>query len=444
MRLSRPGWLRFLTFLDRWLLAAGAVILAILIFTSARANISHDSVDYYAILQWLTPANEEPIVHNLHFAEQRSPGYSLTAFLIYGLLTAVVEPFVSTQKIVDSSAGVRDVGHPPPHPPWPRGPERMMTPARPLLLKDVPFKDFYLPREGGWFQWKLVLALTLTSYLFLFLGMAASAWALRVKYRPLPGYSLVPLAIFASPIFMRNILDTPLYATLTAYGGSALFALFFLKGYASRRTRDLLVAGLFLGLVVLTRLEVGVLATALALFLIVRKEWGLAMRLALGAAWVLPVWGAYNLVVFGTPFHLGILRGDINLLMFNLGYIVDNLFHPSSGILFWSPLLILGLVGLLFSRSAPLRMLGICSLVLLVVYLVRVPVMYLHVGEGPIYIGSIPVTPPSSPAGANELVRGDINRYVTVLAPFAVLGLRDGLGRLWEWWSRLRRCAPDA
>lgn len=441
MRLSNSGWLQLLTSLDRWLLAAGAVTLGVLIFTSARANISHDSVDYYAILQWLTPAEEVPIVHNLHFAEQRSPGYSLTAFLMYGLLTAVIEPFISTQKVVDTGVEVRQP--PPPHsgphrPPQPGGPEHMMIPARPLLLKEVPFKDFYLPREGSWFQWKLALALALTSYLFLFLGMAANGWTLRLRYRPLSGYFLVPLTIFASPIFMRNILDTPLYATLTAYGGSSLFALFFLKGYASWRTRDLLPAGFFLGLVVLTRLEVGVLAGALALLLIARKEWGLAMRLALGAMWVLPVWIAYNLTVFGTPVHLGILRGDINLLMFNLSYIVDNLFHPSSGILFWSPLLALGLVGLLFSRSAPLRMLGICSLVLLAVYLVRVPVMYLHAGGGPIEIGGILVTPPSSPAGVHELVRSDINRYVTVLAPLAVLGLRDGLGRLWERWRRTR------
>lgn len=314
-----------------------------------------------------------------------------------------------------------------------------MIPPRPLLLKDVPFKDFYLPREGSWFQWKLVLALALTSYLFLFLGMVANARALRLKYRALPGYCLVPLAVFASPIFMRNVLDTPLYATLTAYGASALFAFFFLKGYASRRARDLLLAGSFLGLVVLTRLEVGVLAAALALLLIARREWGLVWRLALGASWALPAWIAYNLAVFGTPFHLAILRGDINLLMLNFRYIVDNLFHPASGLLFWSPLLVLGLVGLLSSRSAPLRILGVCSLALLAVYLVRVPVMYLHAGEGPIYIGGIPVTPPASSAGLHELVRGDINRYVTVLAPLAVLGLRDGLGRVWGWFGRIRR-----
>ena len=443
---AESTWVRLLPALDRWLLAAGAISLAFLIFTASRANIVADSVDYYAILQWVTPTEEKPIVRNLHFAEQRSPGYSLTALVPYALLTLVVEPFVSTQKVVDTRPAP---AFPPPRtppsgvgerplafgPPGPMGSEHMLIPPRPLLLREVPFQDFYVPGEDSWFQWKLVLALAFTSYLFLFLGMAASARALHMGYPTLPGYCLVAAVVFASPVFVRNILHTPLYATLTAYGASSLFAFFFLKGHTRRSTRHLLLAGLFLGFMVLTRLETGVFAGALTLLLLVRKEWSLLFRLVLGATWAVPVWVTYNFTQFGTLLHLGMLRGDINLLMLDARFVLYNLVHPSSGILFWSPLVTLGLVGLLLSRSVPLRLIGVSSLALLAIYLVRVPIMYQHVGGGLIDIGGISVTLPATPEAMRELVRSDINRYITMLAPFAVLGLRDGMGRAWQWWG---------
>jgi len=257
--------------LDILVLFAGLAFLAILIVTSSRANIVADSVDYYAILQWMTPAQEKPIVRNLHFAEQRSPGYSLTALIPYGLLTLTVEPFVSTEKVVDMDSAplhppppirMRDDRRGPPFSPaGPGGSEFRLIPPQPLLLQDVPFKDFYVPQEDSWFQWKLFLALAVTSYSLLFLGMAANAWILRLRFPAFPGYALIPLAVFSSVIFMHNILRTPLYATLTAYGFSSLFALFFVKSTSeSHKSRDMFLAGVFLGFLVLTRLETGVIA----------------------------------------------------------------------------------------------------------------------------------------------------------------------------------------
>jgi len=79
-------------------------------------------------------------------------------------------------------------------------------------------------------------------------------------------------------------------------------------------------------------------------------------------------------------------------------------------------------------------MLGISSLALLLVYLIRVPIMYQHVGSSPIDIGGILVTPPPSPDSMRDLVRSDINRYLTVLAPFVVLGLREGIGMVRQRW----------
>ncbi len=427
----KPRRRKFFLSLDRWLMAAGLVVLAALILTMSRANIMADSVDYYAILQWVTPAEEKPIVGNLHFAEQRSPGYSLTALIPYGLLSLIVEPFVQTEKIVQSRPA-----RPFPRPEG-RGSELRPIPEKPLRLLEVPFKDFYISHEGSWYQWKLVLALALTSYFFLFIGLAANFWALRLEHSTMPGYSLVPLAVFASPVFMQNILNLPLYATLTAYGGMSLFTLYFLKAHASGKALHFLLAGMFLGLVVLVRLETSVLGGALILLLAVRREWRACGQLALGASWALAAWASFNLTQFGTPFHLGILRGDINVLAFDPGYIYDNLIHPASGAVFWSPLLIPGIIGLLFSRKTPLRMMGISSLVLLALYLIRVPIMYQHAGEDFLNIGGVPVTVPPTSAALHGLVRSDINRYVTVLLPFSLLGLREGIGSIRERWFRI-------
>jgi len=420
-----------------------------LVVRSSRANIVTDSVDYYAILQWITPADEKPIVRNLHFAEQRSPGYRLMALVPYGFLTLIIEPFVSTEKIVDVDSapmlppipGICDDRREPPFSPaGPRGSEFRLIPPRPVLLKDVAFKDFYVPEEGSWFQWKLVLALALTSYLFLFLGISANAWMLRLRFPAFPAYALVPLAIFSSTIFVHNIVRTPLYATLTASGVSCLFALFFVIAPESHKRRDMLLAGVFLGLLVLTRLETVVIAAALGILLLARREWRIVFYGLLGSSWALMVWAVYNYTLFGTPVHLAILRGDINQLVFRAGYIIDSLVHPSSGIVFWTPFLVPGLVGLLMSRSAALRMLGISSLALLAVCLLRVPIMYDNVGGGPIDIGGILVTPPQSPADMHRLMRSDNNRYLIVLTPFLVLGLRESIERVRQWWvSHLTR-----
>ncbi|RKZ31433.1 hypothetical protein DRQ36_02120 [bacterium] len=90
---------RILNLIDHILLFVFIGALIILIATSTKVNISHDSVDYYGMLQWVTPGKEKPIVKNLHFAEQRSPGYPLLSLIPYSLLTVLVEPFVITEKI---------------------------------------------------------------------------------------------------------------------------------------------------------------------------------------------------------------------------------------------------------------------------------------------------------------------------------------------------------
>jgi hypothetical protein len=437
---TKRGATGVLAVVDWLILVAGAIALAYLAVSSAQANIRADAVDYYAILQRLVPAEETPIARNLPFLEQRSPGYPIAALGPYWLLSTLVQPLVETQGVVGLSARQDTAAGPPPRNSRSapssgggQGSEFVLIPPVPLLLKDVPFYDYYVPAEGSWYRWKSALSLASTSFVFLFLGLAAGTWTLRRAFPAVHGVSLPMLSVFTSALFLRNVLETPLYATLTAYGLSALFALFFVRASASGRAAPMLPAGFFLGFLVLTRLELGVVAVVLAVALLLRRQWGPAACLTLGAAWALAAWMAYNAAQFGTPLHLGILKGDINSMAVDASYIADSLAHPSSGVLWWTPMLIPGLMGLLLSKNRALRSLGIASAALLALYLVRVPVMYQHLGESIIEIGGIAVTVPDSPAAMRELIRSDINRYATVLLPFAVLGLRDLLGKVWAW-----------
>ncbi len=70
------------------------------------------------------------------------------------------------------------------------------------------------------------------------------------------------------------------------------------------------------------------------------------------------------------------------------------------------------------------RALGLASLALIAVVLIRVPIMYTCVGEGTRVIGGMTITCPGTVTDALMLVRSDANRYVAVLIPFAVVGLR--------------------
>jgi hypothetical protein len=84
----------------------------------------------------------------------------------------------------------------------------------------------------------------------------------------------------------------------------------------------------------------------------------------------------YNLSQFGDPFHLGILKGDINLISLDWGCIYANLFNPPSGILFWFTLASLGIIGLFLEDKRHTKIMGISSLALITLVIERVPIKY--------------------------------------------------------------------
>ena len=244
------------------------------------------------------------------------------------------------------------------------------------------------------------------------------------------GYSLPPLLVITSVVFMHNLVNTPAYATLAVFGVSAFFTWFWVRGWQGAGAWSQALAGLLAGLLVLTRLETVVIVAVLLAALALTRQWRFLRHFVLGGLLALALLLLYNASQFGNALHTGILKGDMNILAFAPSYVLATLAGPQSGILFWSALTSLGIIGLLLSPRPALAALGLAALALIALIALRVPVMYGCVGQGTQVVSGITVIcPPDMPAMLN-LIRSDANRYVIPLAPFAVLGLRGLLGQL--------------
>jgi hypothetical protein len=58
--------------------------------------------------------------------------------------------------------------------------------------------------------------------------------------------------------------------------------------------------------------------------------------------------------------------------------------------------------------------------------------MYYYVGQGVIDIGGISVTAPETLTQMRGLTRFEINRYLCVLIPFSIIGVRIGIDKIYN------------
>ena len=270
---------------DAWLGAALLLFLAGLVFGASMANIQTDAIDYYAIVQRLV-GDEPPIVPNLPFVEQRSPGYPLLSLPAYYLLKGAT--FWVETETVRASPPAAAAGE------APRPSEQALLPPQPLRFSQVFFKDFDLAPQGGLFRWRIIAAMLLTGFALFFAGLFISGRTLALLYPPPVGYSLPPLLAITSVVFLHNLVNTPAYATLTVFGVSAFFTWFWVRGWHSGAAVPQALAGLLAGLLVLTRLETVVIVAVLLAALALTRQWRFLRHFVLGGLPALALLLLYN------------------------------------------------------------------------------------------------------------------------------------------------------
>lgn len=405
--------MKALSRLDTALFALLMLFLLSVVTLSGMANIQTDAIDYYAIVQRLA-GDDDPIVPNLPFVEQRSPGYpllTLPAYLTIRLTTFWITPeSVQLEPLFELDR--------------PQASEQELFPQQPLLFREIFFKNFDLAPRGSWLTWEFLAAMLFTSYGWFFAGLFVSGKTLSQLHSQPVGYSLTSLIVITSTVFMHNIVNTPAYATLTVFGISCFLTYFWVRGWQGGSMRSQWASGLFAGLMVLTRLETVLVVIVLLVALLLRHQFRFVRNFVLGGLLPLALLLVYNTTQFGTPFNTGILKGDMSRIAFEVSYIWNVLSGSKSGILFYSTLTSLGIIGLFFTRNESLQALGWASVVLLALIAVRVPVMYYCIGQGIQSIGDIDITCPSDNSAMLALICSDANRYIVPLVPFAVLGLR--------------------
>lgn len=405
----------WLSRLDYTLCVLLLLFLLSVVIGSGMANVQTDAIDYYAIVQRLI-GDDHPIVPNLPFVEQRSPGYpllTLPAYLAVRLTTFWTTPeIVHLAPPVQSSHGLQ-------------ASEQALLPQQPLRIRNMFFKYFDLAPQGTWFKWEIIAAMLFTGFGLFFTGLIISGRTLsRLHYQP-AGYSLPPLIVITSMVFMHNLINTPTYATLTVFGVSCLFTYFWVEGWQTGSMRSQCASGLFAGFMVLTRLETVLVAIVLLVALILQRKLRFARNFVLGGLVPLVLLLVYNTTQFGNPFHMGIFKGNMSQIVLEISYVRDVLFAPQSGILFYSTLASLGIIGLFLTQTKSLKALGWASLALITLIAVRVPVMNYCIGEGIQSIDGLYITCPPDDSSMLELIRYDANRYIIPLVPFAVIGLRE-------------------
>jgi hypothetical protein len=184
------------------------------------------------------------------------------------------------------------------------------------------------------------------------------------------------LAYFDEHIFYRLLLVFAYalgtiafpYATLFfSHAPAALFCFlsFYVLFYTIRNPqsaiRNIIVAGLFAGYALITEYPVGIIVIGLIIYLYSqRKKFSEVILFILPMVACLSVLLLINYLQFGTPFALGyhyeqipmfrtgMSRGFMGITYPSLNAIIGTTVHPFRGLFFWSPVLILGLIGFYF------------------------------------------------------------------------------------------------
>jgi hypothetical protein len=385
------------------------IVLTILFFNFARANVEYDSGAYYTYLAVLT-GNDKPYETALIPARNFTFGVSLVSL-----------PVTHTMFFVSSFVEDELVGTMPDSENW-----VTLFPKKQVLLKEIFFKDYFVEETRMTIEWELLAGIALTSFLFLLIGIIACYKLLLLLNKKRTNlFLLVPVFVF-SPILLHNIFITPQFPTLIAFGLMSLFVLFFVKLYKQKNNkyvnRQSVLLGVLLGLLLLLRYE-ALIFFFVTLFFIARDFKERTKYFVFGFGVMVLLYFALNNALFGSFWEFSFIHNTMNSFALNGYYIFANLLHPFSGIVFFSPLIVLGLIGLYFLQKQKSKLsfatpLLISSLLLIVVMLFRIPTFEDFSFTGLSFLEFL-----FSSGGAIQLVMYDANRYLTLVIPIALIGL---------------------
>ena len=387
------------------------IIIFTLSFFLSIGNLTHDSIDYYTILQKIVSPNELGIVDNPFFLEQRAPGYSLISIPSYYFLNTI--SFLVNNSItpkMDSPINAIDM------------PE--FIPTKLINAKDIFFNN-NLTNQNFIYNWKIAGALILTSFILLLLGIIYSFKTLSFmkEKNKITGLFLIGIIILLTQSFTQTIIQTPTYATLCSFGIISIFTYFFIKSYYSKSSHIAILSGILLAILSLIRFEGTIIGIIIIGSLFFLKEKQLAKNILAGLITIIPLYIIYTTLMFGKIINLAFLNGDLNKILFDPNFIFQATLSPFSGAIFFSTIILIGIIGLFLTSKKPLKVLGIVSIVFIIVICFRVPVICTCGASETITIGNEIVT--CATQACAQLIQSDINRYLILLVPFSLLGLQN-------------------
>jgi hypothetical protein len=229
---------------------------------------------------------------------------------------------------------------------------------------------------------------------------------------------------FKSLLIVLSIcLGTPFYKFSTAYYGHAIagvlfFTIFFLW-FQARRTKQIspgrvLLSGFLTGFMVITEIQTSILVVGVGLYILyvmkelnLIREWKIYALLGAGALIPASVYLYYNYLSFGSMFSLGYSnlshgyfqesqsQGVFGIGPPDIDVVFYSTFHPTMGIFWQSPVLLLSLLGMIYMIRMPeFRAELLLSFSIIVVYIFFMSGFYMWWGgwsPTPRYL--IPVLP---------------------------------------------------
>ncbi|MFH1751747.1 MAG: hypothetical protein ABH821_02315 [archaeon] len=210
--------------------------------------------------------------------------------------------------------------------------------------------EFFLQERGDILIHQLAMALT--HLILLFIALIGSIVILKKYFSKgldKKKFWLIPLTVaivfFGSSFLRYATYDISLTHAVEA-GLFTILILFLLKKSSNYTSY---ASGLLIGFLTLIRYTSALFFLPLTVYFIIKKQYrNLALTLTGFIPFVL-ITLVYNLVQYGSPFSIGygFSEGTFAIIPVHL---LQILFDPARGLLFWTPLLIAGIIGLFYLR----------------------------------------------------------------------------------------------